>query len=423
MRLGPWTAALLFSCWVQVVGPAYPHQGAARVPFEQLYGEGVRLFQQGDWDAAERAFRKLIELAPRVPEPYLFLGRLAAVRGAREEAKALLGRALELKPDFVEAHHTLGVLYLEQQDFARAYEEFSTVLRLDPRRPLAFVNLGTAAFRLGKLEAAAAHFEKALDLRPEPPVVVLAAAQFSAVCLELGRSEQARRAFEEAVRLRPGDEALQLKLGEAYEALGRELAAKGGREGLELFRDYARRFPARPMARILLGEALLRSQDLPGALAEFEQAVALDPALGRAHFSAGFAYKELGDAEKARRALETARRLEPQNPLVLFHLADLASHDEDPTPALRLLERALAANPDYAEAYVKVGQIHVRSKRFRQAVGALMEAVRLEPELPQAHYLLSRAYLGLGESDKAARERRRFQELEQKRHDPRRSSP
>ena len=389
MRLGPWTAALLFSCWVQVLGPAYPHQGAARAPFEQLYGEGVRLFQQGDWDAAERAFRKLIELAPRVPEPYLFLGRLAAVRGAREEAKAQLGRALELKPDFVEAHHTLGVLYLEQQDFARAYEEFSTVLRLDPRRALAFVNLGTAAFRLGKLEAAAAHFEKALDLRPEPPVVVLAAAQLGAVCIELGR----------------------------------ELAAKGGREGLELFRDYARRFPARPMARILLGEALLRSQDLPGALAEFEQAVALDPALGRAHFSAGFAYKELGDAEKARRALETARRLEPQNPLVLFHLADLASHDEDPTPALRLLERALAAKPDYAEAYVKVGQIHVRSKRFRQAVGALMEAVRLEPELPQAHYLLSRAYLGLGESDKAARERRRFQELEQKRHDPRRSSP
>ena len=29
VRLGPWTSALLFSCWVQVVGPAYPHQGAA----------------------------------------------------------------------------------------------------------------------------------------------------------------------------------------------------------------------------------------------------------------------------------------------------------------------------------------------------------------------------------------------------------
>ena len=392
-------------------------QNRAGAELERLYADAVELFRNTKWEAAERAFTELARRAPGAPEPYLYLGRLAAVRKAPERAETLLRRAIELKPDFVEAHHTLGVLYLDQRNYARARESFATVLRLDPSRPLARVNAGTAAARLGRFEEAAEHFEKALELgRDDASVRLLASAQLGVVLLELGRIEPARLALEEAVRIAPDDGTLQTKLSDVYDALGRELTARrAGREGLELFRDYAARFPDRPLARVLLGEALLRSENLSAALAEFERALAADPTFARAHFAAGFVSKQLGENERARSALEAARRLEPENTLVLFHLGELVAEDGDPDSAALLLQQAVALRPDYAQAYRKLGQVYVRARRYQEALAALAEAARLEPELPETHYLLARAYLGLGEREKAAESERRFRELDRRR--------
>ena len=50
-----------------------------------------------------------------------------------EEQADLFRKALAIKPDFVEAHYNLGLIYSNQKKVKEAVQEFETVLKLEPK--------------------------------------------------------------------------------------------------------------------------------------------------------------------------------------------------------------------------------------------------------------------------------------------------
>jgi len=68
-------------------------------------------------------------------------------------------KALELKPDYAQAHASLGLLYWRQNDSKRALEEFRQAVMSDPDLAEAHYNLGLALAQLGHLEEAARETE------------------------------------------------------------------------------------------------------------------------------------------------------------------------------------------------------------------------------------------------------------------------
>jgi len=96
------------------------------------------------------------------------------------------------------------------------------------------------------------------------------------------------------------------------------------------------------------GDALVRRGDFGAAIAEYREAIRLDPELGSAHASLGSALAHQGEPEQALAAFRDASRLEPHNAgvwLQLSHLYEVSGRGAD---ALRSLEMGVEANPDDA---------------------------------------------------------------------------
>jgi tetratricopeptide (TPR) repeat protein len=130
---------------------------------------------------------------------------------------------------------------------------FERALAVDERNFVAHVELGNEAERNGELEAAAAHFARALELRPSLAEVRVNLAR---VRHGQGRPEDAREELERALAAEP-------ELVEAHADLGWLLAAELGRdaEGIPHLRRAVELRPADPALRNNLAWVLATSLD------------------------------------------------------------------------------------------------------------------------------------------------------------------
>ena len=131
-------------------------------------------------------------------------------------------------------------------------------------------------------------------------------------------------------------------------AAARALIAEGRADAaVEAARETALLYPGIAVAALALGEALLAARYLPTAIAEFQRALRLDPAMDEARYAIGCAWLEAGEPDKAFDALapldseripgleeklarSTAMRAQPRSDAgYVRHLFDQFSADYD----------------------------------------------------------------------------------------------
>lgn len=78
-------------------------------------------------------------------------------------------KTYEVLPPTAPIENKLGVACLHMLMFERARTSFDTAIKLDPKYPEAYNNMGTLAHSLGDLHRAEKMYKKALKLRPESP--------------------------------------------------------------------------------------------------------------------------------------------------------------------------------------------------------------------------------------------------------------
>ena len=164
-------------------------------------------------------------------------------------------------------------------------------------------------------------------------------------------------------------------------------------------------------------EATLRK-----ALAEFDQAIALDPNYSRAHAgrarvlghlaSNGYEPFESGFGG-AREAAERARALEPELAEAWLRLAYITyAVDLDIPKAQAQFERALALDPGSAEIQGIYSQFALGIGQTEKAIEAGSKAVQLDPIAPRPHVALATAYYGARRYDEAIAVARRAERLD-----------
>ena len=87
-----------------------------------------------------------------------------------DDAVAQYQRALTLKPDFAEAHNSLGVLFNDQGKLDDAVAQYQRALALKRDFAEAYLNIGTTFKELGQLADAEASYKRVLDIDPEDPL-------------------------------------------------------------------------------------------------------------------------------------------------------------------------------------------------------------------------------------------------------------
>lgn len=127
-----------------------------------------------DWDAAEQAFRRAIELDPNYALGRSFLAWHLAAMGRFEESIAEEKRALELDPLSAAVNADLGWDLYFARRYDEAIEHLGKAIDLDPNYWVSHVLLGRCYEQTGKLNEAVAAFQRARQIENSIPEVLAA---------------------------------------------------------------------------------------------------------------------------------------------------------------------------------------------------------------------------------------------------------
>ena len=200
-----------------------------------------------------------------------------------------------------------------------------------------------AAWRTGDLQAANAYFRTAVEIDPES---ARSRARWGRLFLLTHQNSEAINLFQESLELDP--DYLPAKLGLAAVAAGR-------------FEDRAR--------------------------ALVEEVLEADPAQIEAHLLRARMSLEDGALELAEEALgEALRSAQTRDlpPLEVYALSASADLLRGITQS-EWTQRALDYNPAYGGIYATPAHFYVITRRYREAIELLFEAVRIQPDLWPAH--------------------------------------
>lgn len=129
--------------------------------YEAWDGIGYCNIRLGNYDRAKAAFQRVIdELSATDAEALNGMGAALAYEGDIEGAIYYLDMAVQSDPEYSDAHNTLGYIYAEMGDFARALYHQEEANKYNPDDPIQLMNLAIAAYRLGEPDKAFAAFDR-----------------------------------------------------------------------------------------------------------------------------------------------------------------------------------------------------------------------------------------------------------------------
>ena len=145
----------------------------------------------------------------------------------------------------------------------------------------------------------------------------------------------------------------------------------------------------------------------------FRRATALDPRAYRAWDNLGLASEALGDVAQAQqhylKALALVHKDHPRYDVVYANFAELLIKLGDPQRAFDLAAEAAQRNPDEARNFFLAGKALVQLGRSDVSVRWFEQAIKLNADYPEPHYLLAQAYRKLGRAEDADRALKSFQ--------------
>ena len=139
----------------------------ARESARQHNDQGVRMYHEGQLDAAYESFEQALSLDPEFVEAHNNLGLVETERDNPEAATEHFRRAIELDPDLAASYTNLGYVFYEQGSYVEALAMYEEALDRARESSTAWTNLGNAHFKLDNLNKAREAWENAVATDPD----------------------------------------------------------------------------------------------------------------------------------------------------------------------------------------------------------------------------------------------------------------
>jgi tetratricopeptide (TPR) repeat protein len=157
-------------------------------------------------------------------------------------------------------------------------------------------------------------------------------------------------------------------------------------EAAEACRATIARTPDHAEAHYLLGTVLRQQGDSDGAIAEFRETIRIQPASAEAHLSLGQALRRKGERDASAAALAEAERLnrkkvDRQAATFAMDLGKRRLGEGDVQGGVASLREAVRLAPDLAEAHLQLALALERQGASTEALQHFEEARRLAPYL------------------------------------------
>lgn len=350
------------------------------------YNLALILNQMGENERAVRELDEAIRLGSDNPQTYMYIARLYAELGRREQAEAALAKALAEAPRDPVILSQMGDMLVAQAKWAPAIRIFKELYETSPQtggKAQAMYNLGKVYIALRDFRNAEKALEAAyqLDMLNEDALVLLGEAY-----VQTGQSHKAVTLFKESLRLNPdnlkvlrGQAQLYLGLGELTEA---EVALK------RLAEHPNRRAEDAYFSAQMLGDLYMKRKAYDTAMQYYEKAsqstdanlkyttlLSQADAMLLSDRPAQMVYPLLNQAIALRPNADEARVLLAR---ALMREGTLSSQDKA-IEELRAVTTDIRSVPLASKAYTLMGIIWYKQGQLNRSLDAFNRALELDP--------------------------------------------
>lgn len=315
--------------------------------------------------------------------------------GELDKAKSSATEALALDKTCVAARTLLAKVFLEKGRYAEAAEEMQKAEKYAPDNAEVPYLLGVALEKRRQYAEALKAYQKARALDPSNDAYVSASAE---ALVAWGKPRLALELLETRLERTDGNLRLLALAGELATMVGEPAKAAG------FYQRYLDLNPKNLAAR----EGLAKSLYFAGKHAEALEALAELAEHEEHRDKTSWVYIMLGDCHlalnrppEARRAYQTAARIEPGEPRVWSCLAKAAAAAGDADYAALAAQRALALKEDDPEARLALAYAMMIDGKSGEAAKILTDQNRKRPEDATALCMLGRCYASMGRREQA----------------------
>jgi putative PEP-CTERM system TPR-repeat lipoprotein len=368
-----------------------------------LYAKALVLVRQQKFAAAKQVILQVLKATPE-HVPSLTLAGIAALNtGALAEAESYLREAVFNEPQALGAKRLLATTHLRMGKTDVALSELHDLLKVSPD-PSTHALAGEAYLASGNAAAAARHYEQAKALAPKDTSV---RTRLGLVRFAAGEPERAISELEAASAADAQDYQADLALIANY------LRKREADRALAAVQALEAKQPENPITYNLKGAALILKKDLPGARANFERALGLQPAYMPAVNNLARLDLRENDRDAARRRYQAFLDRDPNNEPALIGLAAvLRTTGADAREIEKLLKQAVAGNPVSVSAHSALINFYMRSGNFVAALGAAQAAQAALPGEPRMVQAVGMTQLAAGETRQALASLMRLAEMQ-----------
>jgi tetratricopeptide (TPR) repeat protein len=142
-------------------------------------------------------------------------------------------------------------------------------------------------------------------------------------------------------------------------------------------------------------------RDLNQGLSDANKAIQLNPRLGIGYFARAYVYSEKNDYDRAIADYTEAIRLNPNFAPAYNNRGIRYSEKNDNDRAIADFTEAIRINPNYSTAYISRGNAFYDKKDYDRAIADYTEAIRINPNYSNAYNNRGDAYYNKKEYDRA----------------------
>jgi tetratricopeptide (TPR) repeat protein len=297
--------------WLWFLGTLVPVIGIVQVGGQSMadrytYLPSIGIFLMGVWGASsllERVpFRKIFLASVSMMVLLCFFVITFVQLGHWQKTETLFRHTLSVTSRNYVAHSNLGTALTAEGKLDEAAAEFEKALKIWPSYPDAHNNLGVVIAKQGLLPKAVLHYQEALKFNPNH---LLAHQNLASALTELGRLDEAMSHYSEALLINTESGAVYNTMGVLLARLNRlEEAVSHLVRAIEICPDCPE--PHNNLGRVLSTQGKLRE-----AITQLQSAITLRPGYAEAHNNLGLVLFELGAVEESLYHFVTALHFKP----------------------------------------------------------------------------------------------------------------
>jgi len=273
-------------------------------------------------------------------------------------------------PSALRGYFALASVYERMERPADAELALRKALQQQPGSLAVYGALARGRHERDDREGEIAIYREVLAIHPHHHATLLALADAQ---IALNRNDDAIKTLNELEKHHPGDLRVTLRLGFL------EYENKHYAQAEQRFSKALEEHPDQPEIAYYLGLVRRRTNDEAGAIAAFERVPQDHERYAEARTQLAGIYEKRGDPARALQEVELARKKEPSRSLDLY-AASLRAKSGDFPGAVSFLEGLLATAPDDDELLYNLGVLYGENDHFDEALQYMNRALAKNPD-------------------------------------------